>query len=58
MWFLKELEFYELGSAHVCFLLFVVSKLEQPNNLQWALALVPMIKALQLGLSFLFWYVV
>ncbi|XXG45836.1 hypothetical protein AAC387_Pa02g0812 [Persea americana] len=28
----------------------------QPNNLQWALALVPLIKALQLGLSFLFWY--
>ncbi|KAK9266108.1 hypothetical protein L1049_025275 [Liquidambar formosana] len=28
----------------------------QANNLQWALASVPMIKALQLALSFLFWY--
>ncbi|XP_077228505.1 uncharacterized protein LOC143861451 isoform X3 [Tasmannia lanceolata] len=28
----------------------------QANNLQWALASVPLIKALQLGLSFLFWY--
>uniref|UniRef100_A0A0E0BJ04 Uncharacterized protein n=1 Tax=Oryza glumipatula TaxID=40148 RepID=A0A0E0BJ04_9ORYZ len=26
------------------------------NNLQWILALVPLIKALQMGLSFLFWY--
>ncbi|OVA20262.1 hypothetical protein BVC80_157g59 [Macleaya cordata] len=28
----------------------------QSNNLQWTLASVPVIKALQLGLSFLFWY--
>ncbi|KAL5575202.1 hypothetical protein UlMin_016901 [Ulmus minor] len=28
----------------------------QANNLQWTLALVPLIKALQLTLSFLFWY--
>ncbi|KAF8400869.1 hypothetical protein HHK36_014172 [Tetracentron sinense] len=28
----------------------------QTNNLQWALASVPLIKALQLTLSFLFWY--
>ncbi|KAK1266367.1 hypothetical protein QJS04_geneDACA002691 [Acorus gramineus] len=28
----------------------------QTNNLQWTLASVPLIKALQLGLSFLFWY--
>ena len=47
-----------MGSAHVCLLMFVISILEQPNNLQWALALVPLIKALQLGLSFLFWYVI
>ncbi|KAJ0075971.1 hypothetical protein Patl1_34077 [Pistacia atlantica] len=30
--------------------------LEQTNNLQWTLASVPLIKALQLTLSFLFWY--
>ncbi|KAG6727825.1 hypothetical protein I3842_02G144300 [Carya illinoinensis] len=29
---------------------------EQTNNLQWLLASVPLIKALQLTLSFLFWY--
>ncbi|XP_015694550.1 uncharacterized protein LOC102719639 isoform X1 [Oryza brachyantha] len=29
---------------------------EQANNLQWILALVPLIKALQMALSFLFWY--
>uniref|UniRef100_A0A453FDJ7 THH1/TOM1/TOM3 domain-containing protein n=1 Tax=Aegilops tauschii subsp. strangulata TaxID=200361 RepID=A0A453FDJ7_AEGTS len=28
----------------------------QANNLQWILALVPLIKALQMALSFLFWY--
>ncbi|RZC50249.1 hypothetical protein C5167_018680 [Papaver somniferum] len=28
----------------------------QTNNLQWTLASIPVIKALQLGLSFLFWY--
>ncbi|KAG2599778.1 hypothetical protein PVAP13_5KG431600 [Panicum virgatum] len=28
----------------------------QVNNLQWILALVPLIKALQMALSFLFWY--
>ncbi|CAI0423288.1 unnamed protein product [Linum tenue] len=28
----------------------------QRNNLQWTLASVPLIKSLQLGLSFLFWY--
>jgi hypothetical protein len=28
---------------------------EQANNLQWILALVPLIKALQMALSFLFW---
>ncbi|XP_062087546.1 uncharacterized protein LOC133794345 isoform X2 [Humulus lupulus] len=28
----------------------------QTNNLQWTLAIVPLIKALQLTLSFLFWY--
>lgn len=31
--------------------------LEQANKLQWTLAFVPLIKALQLTLSFLFWYV-
>lgn len=51
LWFLKELKFYKLGSAHV---FFFFSILEQQNNLQWALALVPFIKALQLWLSFLF----
>ncbi|KAG5523467.1 hypothetical protein RHGRI_035315 [Rhododendron griersonianum] len=30
--------------------------LEQANKLQWTLAFVPLIKALQLTLSFLFWY--
>ncbi|XP_019077549.1 uncharacterized protein LOC100256719 isoform X1 [Vitis vinifera] len=29
---------------------------EQTNNLQWTLASVPLIKALQLALSFIFWY--
>ncbi|XP_058745386.1 uncharacterized protein LOC131618136 isoform X2 [Vicia villosa] len=29
---------------------------EQWNNLQWTLSLIPLIKALQLMLSFLFWY--
>ncbi|GFP90435.1 hypothetical protein PHJA_001187400 [Phtheirospermum japonicum] len=29
---------------------------QQPNKLQWMLAFVPWIKALQLSLSFLFWY--
>ncbi|KAL5226462.1 hypothetical protein ABZP36_014727 [Zizania latifolia] len=29
---------------------------QQANNLQWILALVPLIKALQMALSFLFWY--
>ncbi|KAF2951642.1 uncharacterized protein [Oryza sativa Japonica Group] len=29
---------------------------QQVNNLQWILALVPLIKALQMALSFLFWY--
>ncbi|KAJ0971787.1 hypothetical protein J5N97_019746 [Dioscorea zingiberensis] len=28
----------------------------QANNLQWMLATVPMVKALQLGMSFIFWY--
>ncbi|XP_047329416.1 uncharacterized protein LOC124932781 isoform X2 [Impatiens glandulifera] len=28
----------------------------QSNNLQWTLTLIPLVKALQLGLSFLFWY--
>ncbi|KAF8675720.1 hypothetical protein HU200_047202 [Digitaria exilis] len=28
----------------------------QANNLQWILAMVPLIKALQMALSFLFWY--
>jgi hypothetical protein len=27
----------------------------QANNLQWILSLVPLIKALQMALSFLFW---
>ncbi|KAF7124711.1 hypothetical protein RHSIM_Rhsim12G0201900 [Rhododendron simsii] len=31
--------------------------LEQANKLQWTLASVPLIKALQLTLSFLFWYI-
>lgn len=31
--------------------------LGQTNNLQWVLASVPLLKALQLTLSFLFWYV-
>ncbi|KAL6006124.1 hypothetical protein ACLOJK_040170 [Asimina triloba] len=35
----------------------MVFTLEQPNNLQWMLASIPSIKALQLALSFVFWYV-
>lgn len=37
------------------FLFFYIVILEQMNNLQWTLASVPLIKALQLALSFLFW---
>lgn len=37
----------------ICWQLYVLG---QANNLQWALASVPLLKALQLTLSFLFWY--
>lgn len=37
----------------ICWHLYVLG---QTNNLQWALASVPLLKALQLTLSFLFWY--